>query len=74
MKCPECGDEMVQGFVNASGMGIVWKRQEGFWLIGRSTERLQKDWWGFPKLSKKSLPAMRCEKCKVVYFRYSKET
>jgi len=75
MNCPNCNSEMKDGFLNASGMGIVWlTKPDKFFLVGKNTERLQKDWWGFPKLKKISMPASRCQACKMVVFQYSNDT
>ena len=60
---------MEDGFVNASGVGIVWFSKPGkFWLFGKDTQRLQKDWWGWSK--KESLPASKCRDCQIVVFQY----
>jgi hypothetical protein len=69
--CPECNGEMQTGFVNAWGWGVIWQRVASAWLIGKSTERLQADGWGFPKFKKEPLSAFRCQRCKLVLFRYT---
>jgi hypothetical protein len=76
-KCPECGSHLEEGNVNAQMAGILWfdKDVDPKWksIFSKKVEKLQKDWWGFPKLSKESLPALRCRNCKIVVFKYNKE-
>lgn len=40
-------------------------------IFNSNVEKLQKDWWGFPKLSKENLPSVRCRECKLVLIRYT---
>ena len=72
--CPECGGGLQRGFVQAPSCGIVWTNDPAArWLpmFSSKVEKLQKDWWGFPKLTKDKLPALRCRRCKLVVFRYT---
>lgn len=72
--CSECGTPLEEGFIQAPGMGILWTadpKVKLFFPFSSKVEKLQKDWWGFPKLLKDNLPALRCNKCKLVIFRYS---
>jgi hypothetical protein len=75
-KCPQCGGELEHGRVNAPSFGVVWTTHSdvkwGFFL-SKKIEKLQKDWWGFPKLSKDWMPGLRCPECKLVVFQYSNE-
>jgi hypothetical protein len=73
-KCPECNGNLEEGFLQAPSSGISWTSSPDMkWRFRFSSkwEKLQKDWWGFPKLSKEKLPANRCRKCKLVVFRYT---
>ncbi len=68
--CPECGDDMEPGFVNAPSVGILWCQDENLkWatIFTKKFEKLQTDWLG-PKMTKRNLPAVRCRKCKLVAF------
>ncbi len=68
--CPDCGDALEDGFVNAPLLGILWSQEKDIgWtpIASRKYEKLQKDWWG-PKLSKENIPAVRCQKCRFVAF------
>jgi len=68
--CPECGDDLEQGFVNAPLVGILWCQDENLkWanIFSKKFEKLQTDWIG-PKMTKRNLPAVRCRKCKFVAF------
>jgi len=75
-KCPQCNQEIEKGFVNAPLAGILWFTNPNIkWKpwFSRKVSKLQKDWWGFPKLAKDNLPAFRCQRCKLVIFEYSNE-
>ncbi len=73
-KCPECDRELEEGFLQAPSFGVCWTTDPdmkwGF-MCSSKLEKLQKDWWGFPKMSKDMLPANRCRNCKLVIFRYN---
>ena len=72
--CPECSGELEAGFLQAPSVGIVWTTDpDAKWLpvFSSKVEKLQKDWWGFPKLAKDKLPALRCRRCRLVIARYS---
>jgi uncharacterized OB-fold protein len=72
--CPSCGSLLEEGYIQAPGMGVLWTSDPEvklFFPFSRKVEKLQKDWWGFPKLLKANLPAQRCNKCKLVIFKYS---
>jgi hypothetical protein len=75
--CPECGDPIKRGFVNAPSFGLIWRAEDQgdrkWWSIFGSAKRLQRDWFGFPKLSKEPLPACLCPSCKLVIVRYTAE-
>ena len=71
MKCPSCGAEMEQGYVNAPFAGIAWLSNPKIkWLFSRSAELLQHDWLGFwpLKVFKAALAAERCRNCWLVCF------
>jgi len=72
--CPECGGELEAGFVTAPSFGICWtddpNMKWGF-VFSRKFKKLQKDWMGYPKLSKDKLHAVRCRSCKLVVLRYT---
>lgn len=76
-KCPECGGPLESGFLQAPSFGICWTKDPtvklGF-MFSRNVEKLQKDGWGFPKLTKDKLPARRCRRCKLVIFNYTTDT
>lgn len=76
-RCPECGGSLESGFLQAPAVGICWIKDPavklGF-MFSPKVEKLQKDWWGFPKLTKDKLPARRCRRCKLVIFKYTAET
>ena len=67
MMCPECKEEMINGYLNAPGLGITWQNKPSRWLIGEKSEHLQ-DAWSFK--SKDPLSAYRCDDCKLVIFKY----
>ncbi|MFC1600794.1 PF20097 family protein [Candidatus Sumerlaeota bacterium] len=73
-KCPECDGDLDEGFLQAPSFGICWTADPNMkwgFMLSSKLEKLQKDWWGFPRLSKDKLPATRCRKCKLVVFRYT---
>jgi hypothetical protein len=72
-ECPECGGALENGFVNAPTAGIMWSILPTKWMgiFNSNVEKLQKDWWGFPKLTKENLPSVRCRECKLVLIRYT---
>jgi Domain of unknown function (DUF6487) len=72
--CPECGGPLEKGYLQAPGVGILWTNDPNAkWMpvFSSKVEKLQEDWWGFPKLTKDKLPALRCHVCKLVIFIYS---
>lgn len=74
--CPECQVPMDSGFIQGPSFGVVWiKNAKVHWMpiFNKNVEKLQKNYWGFPKLAKEALPAVRCRKCKLVTFRYNAE-
>ncbi len=75
-QCPECSGELEVGFLQAQGAGIMWTTDPDLkwtWIFSKKWVKLQKNWFGFPKLTKEKLPAARCQECKLVLFRYSAE-
>ncbi len=72
-KCPTCGGQLEEGAVNAQNFGVLWIRGPHAWVFSRTVERLQKDSWGFPKVRKDDLPALRCSTCRLVIFSYLTE-
>ena len=76
-ECPECGGPLESGFLQAPSFGICWTndpRVKSGFMFGSKMEKLQKDWWGFGKLAKGSLPAKRCRRCSLIVFRYEAKT
>ena len=76
IQCPQCHADMEPGFVNAGLAGILWTSDptvNWFIICSRKVRKLQKDWWGFPKLRKDKLPACRCPSCMLVIIRYNNE-
>jgi hypothetical protein len=73
-RCPQCRGKLEKGFVQAPSFGVCWmtdpKIKLGF-VFSKKVRKLQKDWWGFPKLSKDKLKALRCRKCRIVIFHYT---
>ena len=68
MKCPQCGAEMEQGYVNAPMTGIAWLPNPSIrWLWSRGVELFQRDWFG-PAPFKAALSAERCRNCWLVCF------
>lgn len=72
-QCPECGEALEAGWVNAPSWGMYWlkipRRLVWVWQLRDGTvEPLQRDWWGFPKLTKDNIPAQRCRQCNLVLF------
>jgi hypothetical protein len=73
-KCPECDGELEEGYLQAPSWGICWTSDPDVkWasVFSSKMEKLQKDSWGFPKLTKDKLPGNRCRNCKLVVFRYT---
>jgi hypothetical protein len=64
---------MERGVVNGQLAGILWFSEDEprpRTIFSKRAEKLQKDWWGFPKLKKADLSAIRCRKCCLVLFKY----
>ena len=74
-KCPSCGAQLEEGYINAPSAGVLWLKQniKYFSIFSKKVEKLQKDWWSFSKLTKDNLPALRCANCKIAIFQYNKE-
>jgi uncharacterized OB-fold protein len=75
-ECPQCSGDLEEGFVNAPSLGVVWTSDPGgkwfpFW--SKKMKKLQKDWWGFPKLTKEKMPGLRCRRCRLVIFQYTND-
>lgn len=73
-QCPQCGGDMESGFLQAPSFGICWTTDPNTkwaFVFSKKLEKLQADWWGFPKPVKDKLPAARCRACKLVIFRYT---
>ena len=68
MICPECKKEMINGYLNAPGLGITWQKIPSKLLVGKKSEHLQDDAWSFK--SKDPLSAYRCNDCKLIIFKY----
>ena len=72
--CPECNGRLEVGFLQAPSAGVLWTTDpDSKWMpiFSSRVEKLQKDWLGFPKLTKDKLPALRCQQCRLVIARYS---
>lgn len=63
MKCPECGGEMVQGYIRGAQAVLHWVDHES--NTGLGGEVIAEGWWKGPHLS-----ANRCEKCRLIVTRY----
>jgi hypothetical protein len=69
MKCPQCGAEMEQGYVNAPMTGIAWLSSPTIrWFFSRGVELLQRDWFGPWPPYKAAFSAERCRNCWLVCF------
>jgi hypothetical protein len=65
VKCPECNNEVEQGFI-FSPRRICWSESADSILADFGSEVLVKD--ALLKIHK--IPAIRCEKCNLVTFKY----
>ncbi|MFD1337106.1 PF20097 family protein [Oceanobacillus iheyensis] len=66
MKCPECSNEVKQGYISSSRR-ICWSDSADSAFSTYGSEELTKD--AFFKVGK--IPALRCEKCNIVIFKYN---
>ncbi|RWZ54591.1 hypothetical protein EQV77_13140 [Halobacillus fulvus] len=65
MKCPECGNELKEGYI-FSPRRISWSESGESIYMDYGSETLVKDAW----LKVKKIPALRCEACHLVVFKY----
>ncbi|WP_404431866.1 PF20097 family protein [Sutcliffiella horikoshii] len=65
VKCPECSNEVKQGYI-FSPRRICWSESADSIFADFESEVLIKD--AILKISK--IPAVRCEKCNLVTFKY----
>lgn len=62
-KCPECGSEMIDGYIGPPAWLRWWKSKKTTWTIIDAClgERLAKRTWG-------NVPCHRCPNCRLVMF------
>jgi len=68
MKCPECGEEMEEGYVTGA-YGFFWaKKKKFFYTLGdEDTERLFVRLWDWYQAR---LVGYKCSKCEMIIFYY----
>ena len=73
MKCPECGKDMLTGFVTSKGIRsrVLWSNQKATGFV--SPSRMHKLGIEFLTTdSNENLPAYRCQSCRMIIIKYSK--
>jgi hypothetical protein len=77
LRCRQCDSIMEKGFTVGDKLGIFWADSPtylhwGFFHEGREgVEALTEGFWRREDLY---FPAFRCEKCKIVEFKYTRDT
>lgn len=72
MRCPECGSQMEEGYIPLIS-GINWRRQnESVGLLTVFSGLPGTVWWNPFKRPK--LPGFHCKRCKVILFKYGKQS
>lgn len=68
MKCPNCGKEMEEGFLQANGSSLIWSKRthSATMLANPQKGEVQVA----HSLLEVSIPASRCDDCRIVAAKY----